>query len=56
MRECEHVSVLDTSAATARRYPSPSGRLPDLPAVGEVAAALADIEALLPKIRDWLAE
>jgi|TARA_Y100000031_G_scaffold48110_1_gene54894 HEPN domain-containing protein len=43
-------------AATAWRYPSPGGRIPAPPDPGEVSAALADIEALLPEIRDWLVE
>lgn len=43
-------------AATAWRYPTPGGWFPAMPDPGDVAAALADIEALLPEIRDWLAE
>ncbi len=47
---------LDTlsAAATAWRYPTPGGRLPPMPDPAQVAAALADIKALLPEIRDWL--
>jgi HEPN domain-containing protein len=49
---------LDTlsAAATARRYPTPGGWFPAMPNPGEVEAALADIAALLPEIRAWLAE
>ena len=43
-------------AATAWRYPTPGGRLPALPDPAQVSRALADIEALLPEISDWLAE
>ena len=45
-----------SAAATAWRYPSPGGWLPADPDPSQVAAALTDIEALLPEIRDWLAE
>ncbi len=45
-----------SAAATAWRYPSPGGRFPPIPDVGEVTVALADVEALLPEIRDWLAD
>ena len=45
-----------SAAATAWRYPSPGGWLPAIPNPDEVSAALADIEALLPEIRDWIAE
>lgn len=44
-----------SAAATAWRHPSPGGWLPANPDPGDVSAALADIEALLPEIRDWLA-
>lgn len=54
----EDLLGLDTlsAAATAWRYPSPGGWLPAFPNPDEVAVALADIEALLPEIRDWVAE
>ncbi len=45
-----------SAAATAWRYPSPGGWFPTMPDPVDVEAALADIEALLPEIRDWLAE
>lgn len=45
-----------SAAATAWRYPSPGGWFPAAPDPSEVAVALTDIEALLPEIRDWLAE
>ena len=45
-----------SAAATAWRYPSPGGWFPAMPDPGDVEAALADIEALLPEIRDWLSE
>ena len=45
-----------SAAATAWRYPSPGGWLAAMPDPGDVEAALADIEAFLPEIRDWLAE
>lgn len=54
----EDLLALDwlSPAATAWRCPSPGGRLPALPDPCVVSAALADIEALLPEISDWLAE
>ena len=54
----EDLLGLDTlsAAATAWRYPSPGGWLPALPDPAEVSRALTEIEALLPEIRDWLAE
>jgi HEPN domain-containing protein len=45
-----------SAAATAWRYPTPGGRFPAMPDPKTVQAALADIEALLPEIRDWLRE
>lgn len=45
-----------SAAATAWRYPTPGGRFPAMPDPKDVQASLADIEALLPEIRDWLAE
>ncbi len=45
-----------SAAATAWRYPSPGGRMPADPDPNEVTTTLTDIEALLPEIRDWLAE
>lgn len=45
-----------SAAATAWRYPSPGGWFPADPDPSDVTAALADIEALLPEIHDWLAE
>ena len=45
-----------SGAATAWRYPTPGGRLPPMPDPGQVYAALADIEALLPEVVDWLEE
>ena len=45
-----------SAAATAWRYPSPGGRMSADPDPIEVTATLTDIEALLPEIRDWLAE
>lgn len=45
-----------SAAATAWRYPTPGGRFPAMPDPKNVQATLADIEALLPEIRDWLAE
>ncbi len=44
-----------SAAATAWRYPSPGGWFPAMPDQGHVKDALADIEALLPEVRDWLA-
>jgi HEPN domain-containing protein len=43
-----------SAAATAWRYPSPGGWLPAMPNQGDIKNALADIEALLPEIRDWI--
>ena len=45
-----------SAAATAWRYPTPGGWFPAVPDPGDVTADLADIEALLPEIRDWLSE
>ena len=45
-----------SAAATAWRYPSPGGWFPAIPDPDDVTTALSDIEALLPEIRDWLAE
>jgi len=45
-----------SAAATAWRYPSPGGWFPADPDPSDVTATLSDIEALLPEIRDWLAE
>ena len=45
-----------SGAATAWRYPTPGGRFPAMPDPKKVQASLTDIEALLPEIRDWLAE
>lgn len=45
-----------SAAATAWRYPSPGGWFPAIPGADDVASSLADIELLLPEIRDWLAE
>lgn len=45
-----------SAAATAWRYPSPGGWFPAIPDQSDVAAALAGVEALLPEIKDWLAE
>lgn len=45
-----------SAAATAWRYPSPGGWLPAPPDPVDVSRALAEIEALLPEIRGWLAE
>ena len=45
-----------SAAATAWRYPSPGGWFPAIPDPDDVTPALADIELLLPEIRDWLAE
>ncbi len=54
----EDLLGLDTlsAAATAWRYPTPGGWFPAMPDPEEVNRALADVEALLPEIRDWLAE
>jgi HEPN domain-containing protein len=54
----EDLLALDhlSAAATAWRYPIPGGRIPAMPDPAHVAAALGDVEALLPEIRDWLGE
>lgn len=43
-------------AATEWRNPSPGGWFPAMPDPSDVETARADIKALLPEIRDWLAE
>ena len=45
-----------SAAATAWRYPSPGGWFPAYPDAADVEAALAEIEALMPEVRGWLAE
>ena len=45
-----------SAAATAWRYPSPGGWFPADPDPSDVNATLSEIEALLPEVRDWLAE
>lgn len=45
-----------SAAATAWRYPTSGGWLPAMPDPDHVKRILAEIEALLPEIRDWLAE
>ncbi|MBM3557649.1 MAG: HEPN domain-containing protein [Alphaproteobacteria bacterium] len=43
-----------SSAATAWRYPTPGGHMPEPPPPDLVARHLDDIAALLPRIGDWL--
>lgn len=45
-----------SAAATAWRYPTPGGWFPPYPDAGEVTERLAEVEALLPEIRDWMSE
>ena len=45
-----------SAAATCWRYPTPGGWFPEMPDPNEVSAALHEIEAILPEIRDWLSE
>jgi len=52
----ERVAGLDrhSSAATLYRYPSPGGTLPTPPGAATLNADIADLEAFLREVRDFL--
>jgi HEPN domain-containing protein len=54
----QRVAGLDrhSSAATLYRYPSPAGRLPPLPDAAKLNADIADAEAFVAEVRDYLAQ
>jgi HEPN domain-containing protein len=53
----QRVAGLDrhSSAATMYRYPSPAGRLPALPGAEKLKADIADGEAFIAEVRQYLA-
>ncbi len=42
-----------TSAATATRYPLPSGAIPVTPDPAQIETDIRELEALLPEVTDW---
>lgn len=54
----QRVAGLDrhSSAATMCRYPSPAGRLPPLPDAERLKADIADAEAFIAEVRQYLAQ
>jgi HEPN domain-containing protein len=52
----QRVAGLDrhSSAATMYRYPSPAGRLPPLPGADMLNADIADAEAFIAEVREYI--